>query len=86
MKYQIVSVRDRAADCFAVPQFVASIGGWIRAFGDEINRKADNNQLAAHPEDFDGFHLGEYDDASAEFVLFERPRQIAIGKDLVRSE
>lgn len=84
MKLKIVAVRDRAADCFGMPNFVASIGGAIRSFADEINRKADNNPLSMHPEDFDLYELGEYDDASGSFETI-KPRQIAIGKDLIRA-
>lgn len=81
MKYFILSVRDRAADVFGVPMFVASIGGAIRSFGDEVNRRAENNAIAAHPEDFDLYKLGTYDDAAASFDILEHPQQIARAQD-----
>lgn len=84
MKYIVVAVRDRAADVFGQPAFVASIGTALRSFGDEINRKADNNPFAAHPEDFDLYHLGSFDDSTGEFDNMLPPRQIAVGKDQVR--
>lgn len=84
MKYKVVCVRDRAADCFGQPQFVLSVGAAIRGFGDEINRAADNNGFYKHPEDFDLYELGTFDDQDATFECSESPRQIAIGKDLVR--
>lgn len=83
MKYKIVAVRDRVADVFSNPFFVASTGAAIRSFGDEVNNKREGNQYAAHPEDFDLFYVGEYDDADASFDVV-RPQQIAVGKDLVR--
>jgi len=83
MIYHIVVVRDRAADVYAQPMFVTSIGSAIRSFGDEINRADQSNMLNAHPEDFDLFQLGTYDDSSGSFDVYS-PRQIAIGKDLVR--
>jgi len=83
MRYKIVCIRDRVADVFGQPIFVASIGQAIRSFGDEINNKREGNNLANHPEDFDLYLLGEFDDNSAEFSQ-ERPKQIAVGKDLVR--
>lgn len=83
MIYKVLAVRDRAADAFGQPMFVAGIGGAIRSFGDEINRREPNNSLAAHPEDFDLYELGEYDDSNASFTC-GAPRQIAIGKDMVR--
>lgn len=81
MKLFVVAVRDRAADVFGVPQFVASIGGAIRSFGDQVRAEDKNNPLNQHPEDFDLFKIGSYDDATASFELLERPEQIAIGKD-----
>jgi len=80
MKLQIVAVRDRAADVFMQPFFVHSIGAAIRSFGDEINRADKDNALFKHPADFDLYHLGEYDDAFAQFET-SQPRQIAVGKD-----
>lgn len=84
MILKIVAIRDRAADVFGQPNFVTSIGGAIRSFSDEINNKREGNTLNQHPEDFDLFELGDYDDASASFDLLPQPRQIAIGKDCVR--
>lgn len=82
MKYFVVCVRDRAADVFGAPNFVLSIGAAIRSFGDEINREGDaNNMFNKHPEDFDLFKLGTYDDQTAQFEC-AMPEQLAVGKDL----
>lgn len=83
MRYKIVAVRDRAADVFGQPFFVPSIGGAIRSFGDEVNRKDSNNAFSQHPEDFDLYLLGEYDDNDGSFATVA-PKQVAVGKDLVR--
>ena len=69
MRYKIVAIRDRAIDTFGVPVFVASTGAAIRSFSDEVNRKDDNNNLSKHPEDFDLFLLGEYDDQTDEGLM-----------------
>lgn len=83
MKYVIFAVRDRAADVFGTPMFGVSKGTIIRGFGDEINRKDPNNQLNKHPEDFDLYELGSYNDETGLFDCGS-PRQVAVGKDLVR--
>lgn len=80
MRYKIVAVRDRAIDSFGQPVFVANLGGAIRSFGDEIKRVDPNNQMNKHPEDYDLYHLGEYDDETGTFEGI-RPSQIAVGKD-----
>jgi hypothetical protein len=78
----VVAIRDRAMDSFGNPIFVVAIGQAIRSFSDEVNRKAPDNALAAHPEDYDMFVLGEFDDVTGLFSGGP-PKQIAIGKDLV---
>jgi hypothetical protein len=86
MKYKIVVVRDRVADGYSIPQFVLNIGAAIRGFGDEVRRPHSEerpNSLNQHPEDYDLFYLGEYDDESGQFEQLDRPKQIAIGKDYV---
>ena len=82
MKYRIVTIRDRAADVFGIPSFVMSLGAAVRSFGDEVNKK-DGSPLSGHPEDFDLYELGEYDDDTGQFSQ-GIPRQIAVGKDLVK--
>lgn len=82
MKLILCSMKDRAADAFARPMFVPSIGVAIRSFSDEINRQAEDNQLYAHPDDFDLYDLGVFDDSDGSFVLHEKPIQIAIGKQV----
>jgi len=82
MRYKIFTVRDRAIDAYGQPFYATSVGGAVRSFSDEINRPAENNQLAKHPEDFDLYLLGEYDDQTGEFDT-TRPAQVAVGKDLI---
>lgn len=82
MRYKIVAIRDRAADAYSVPSFVVAVGGAIRSFGDEVNKK--DTPLGQHPDDYDLFELGEFDDSDGMFYA-NSPRQIAVGKDLVRS-
>ena len=81
MIYKIVAIRDRAGDLFSQPAFVNSRGAAIRSFGDEVNRKAENNQLNTHPEDFDLYEIGTFDDSTGELIP-TTPKQIAVGKDL----
>jgi Phage ORF5 protein len=81
--YKIVAIRDRAIDTYSVPSFVPNVGAAVRGFGDEIKRPHTDerpNQLNLHPEDFDMFLMGTYDDQSGLFDS-QVPKQIAIGKD-----
>lgn len=83
MKLQIVAVRDRAANAFMRPFFVPTLGMAIRSFQDEVNRNGavTDAPMYHHPEDYDLYHLGAFDEDVGGFEIDGLPRQIAIGKD-----
>ena len=82
MKLILCSVKDRAADAFGRPMFVPSTGVAIRSFSDEVNRAADDNQLYSHPDDFDLYEFGEFDDNTGQFELYEQPKLLSLGKQV----
>lgn len=82
MKLVLCSVKDRAADAYARPMFVPSTGVAIRSFSDEVNRAADDNQLYNHPDDFDLYEFGEFDDNTGQFALHEQPKLLSLGKQV----
>ena len=81
MKQVIVAVKDRAAETFGRPMFVPAIGVALRSFSDEINRNDPNNQLYNHPDDFDIYELGSFDDSTAEFQIKNNPELLILGKN-----
>ena len=81
MRYKVLAVRDRAIDAYGQPFFSASVGAAIRGFTDEVNNPREGNQLNKHPEDFDLYLLGEFDDSKGVFET-DTPSQVAIGKDV----
>jgi hypothetical protein len=82
MKQIICTVKDRAADAYGRPMFVPSAGVAIRSFSDEINRNHAENQLYNHPDDFDLYELGEFDDNTGLFSLHEQPKLLSLGKQV----
>ncbi|QXP07842.1 MAG: nonstructural protein [Arizlama microvirus] len=78
----ICTVKDRAADAFGRPMFVPSTGVAIRSFSDEINRNNVDNQLYNHPDDFDLYELGQFDDNTGLFVLHDQPKLLSLGKQV----
>lgn len=80
MKMKIVVMRDIKADLWGNPIFVQSLGGAIRGFQDEI-AKTDGNALALHPEDYELYHLGDYDVETGNFELMAIRAQIAVGSN-----
>ena len=82
MKLQVFSIKDNAAQTFGRPFFVPAIGLAVRSFSDEVNRSADDNQFYKHPEDFDLYHLGVFDDESASFESIP-PKVVSRGVDVI---
>jgi len=82
MKLNICAVKDRAADAFGRPMFVPSTGVAIRSFSDELNRSDADNQLYNHPDDFDLFEFGVFDDNTGLFDLYDQPKLLSLGKQV----
>jgi len=80
MKYSVCAVKDRAVDAFNRPIYVPTIGVAIRSFTDEVNRK--DSELATHPEDYDLYELGQWDDGTAIYTPLEAIRVIARAQDI----
>jgi len=78
----IVSVKDSAAEAFGRPMYLQSLGVAIRSFTDEVNREDKDNQLFNHPDDFDLYELGVFDDSLGKYELRENPTVIVRGKDV----
>lgn len=81
MRYKVFSIRDRAADVFGQPFFQNSTGAAIRVFHDAINNKGPDNLYYNHPDDFDLYELGTFDDDIGVFDT-GNAKQISIGKDI----
>lgn len=80
----VVSIRDRATDSFSNPIVVPHVQVSIRSFSDEIKRP--DSELSRHPEDYDLYHLADFNPDNGEFVpLASGPTMIAIGKSLLPS-
>lgn len=65
-----VAIFDRATEYFARPAFVHRPAEAIRSFTDEVNRKPTPdapNQLFSHPNDYELWQLGLYDDGEGAF-------------------
>lgn len=81
MIYLLCSIRDRVADTFNPPYAVPAIGLAVRTFTDEINRADEKNLLYMHPDDFELYQLGTYDDSTGMVTQDSIPRQIVLGRD-----
>lgn len=85
MKYLLVAVKDNAIEAFQPIATVRAKGEAIRSFQDAINNPQ-NQQLHAHPEDFDLYYIGDFDDNTGHIIteqshLGPMPERIARGAD-----
>lgn len=64
--YVVCAVRDAAMQAYMQPFFAPKEGAAIRSFVDEVKRA--ESPMHAHPEDYELFVLGEYNDEDASFT------------------
>lgn len=83
MKLFVIAVYDRAADAYMQPGFAQAIGQAVREFSDMVNTPG--HALNKHPEDYTLHAIGIWDDNNGTITCEEKPRQLAIAKDLIRS-
>jgi len=83
MNLFVVSVKDRASDVFNRPFFVPHRNIAVRDFTDEVNRVAADNQLNKHPDDFDLYLLGTFDDSTGAFLREGSPTVLVRAKDVI---
>lgn len=82
MQLVIVSVKDTAAQAFGRPIFVPAVAVAIRSLRDEVNRKDSSDDLARHPEDFELYELGIFDDQAGTITPTVPARLLSRAKDL----
>jgi len=83
MLLTVVSVKDRLADAFGRPFFTPTAGVAIRSFQDEMSSDSPENFMGKHPDDFDLYELGHFDDSNGSFVLHDDPKLLILGKQAV---
>lgn len=71
MILRIYSVRDLKAAAFAPPFFLNRDEVAVRTFSDAIADRT--HPMSAHPEDYQLFYLGEFDDEHGAVVPAQQP-------------
>lgn len=82
MRKYLCSVRDSAAVTFAAPFVAVSQGFAIRMFRDAIARNDVENMMAKHPQDFELYVIGEFEEENGKLIPCE-PVMIIRGQDCV---
>lgn len=76
MIHKIFTVFDQAAEAYLTPFFLHSEGMAKRSFKDAIGDQS--HQFGMNPEDYTLFHIGEYDDETAQ-IEHMYPRSLGNG-------
>lgn len=77
----IVAVLDSAVKAFMRPFYAPTLEAALRSFYDEVKRGGEDNMMAKHPDDFQLWYLGEFDEESGLFSHLDQMRQVARAKD-----
>lgn len=84
MKMFVLALRDRQLNGFSRPIFVPAIGMGVRSFVDEVNREDPTNPVWSHPEDYELFHIGMWDEESGLFECQVPAVSVAIASNMRR--
>lgn len=79
------AIRDSAAETFHPPFCARAIGQATRDFQAQVNRADDNNPLYKHPEDFELYRVGSYNDNTG-LIEHQAPELVMRGKDAKTNE
>lgn len=80
----MVAVRDAAINAFMRPFVVQAVGQAVRSFGDELTRSGADATMSAHPDDYELFELGSFEEDTGRLVPLPEPRSISRGKDFLK--
>lgn len=67
MKLIAVSVRDNVAESFGIPVFLPTVALGMRSFRDALTSADQSNPMCQHPNDYDLYHVGQFDPLSGSF-------------------
>lgn len=81
-----VATRDRQLAAYHRPFFVPTKGFAVRSFTDEVNRKAADNPMFAHPEDYELFHIGYFDEDTGVLERLDVAESLCVASNVVVKE
>jgi len=81
----VYAVKDLAIQAFGDCFLTRAPGEAVRSFQDEANRTDGKSAVAQHPEDYELYKIGEYDDQTGKLVALYEPEFVARAKDLIRT-
>lgn len=74
-KISMFTVYDSKVEAYLPPFYTRSIGEALRSWEEAVNDP--NTAFAKHPADFTLFHIGTFEDSTAQMELFDAKRAIS---------
>lgn len=71
---EIFAVRDVISDTYGRPFYSPNVASGVRSITMEVNNAHMDNMLHTHPDDFELYHLGQFNDATGTFEPFQQPK------------
>lgn len=86
MNKPIFVVKDRAIDAYGQPFTQSTAAQAVRGFTDEVNGDKNRSAVAQHPDDYDLYVIGHYDEVKGAIIPLGSPELVVRGKDLLRPQ
>lgn len=80
------AIKDTKADFFHAPNLLRNKGEVMRAVGNAINEPEKRGELAAHPEDYSLYEIGEFCEQTGKINAYEAKLHICDLTDLLEQQ
>lgn len=84
MIHECFAVRDTCVGAYNMPMFFQNAAAAVRALGDAVNRAKEDNAYYQHPEHYQLWHIGSFNDDDGQFLPIP-PVFVVDCQSLVRS-
>lgn len=82
MKLVMSCVWDVKGEVFSQPWFHSTPAAAVRTFNDLVNSPERGGMMNSHPEDYQLFQMGEWDDNSGKFSTLDIPKHLVSGSSI----
>lgn len=84
MLHKLFAIRDSKGEMYTPPFCKATFGLAEREFSELANNP--QSQIGKHPEDFDLYQLGDYEDTTGKLQLLDSPQHLVKAVNLLRPQ
>lgn len=86
MNLVIVCIKDLKGENYSQPWFVSTAASAVRSFTDLINNPEKSQTMFDHPQDFQLFEMGVFDDNTGVFQTHPIPKHLVSGESVKKEK